>query len=663
MKRVMPVVWVILLLAAVSAEARVTRIEISRREPFVAGQAFGSAGVYEKIVGRFHGELDPPHPLNAGIVDLEKAPRNTRGRVEYSADFYILKPVDLTKGNGALFYDVNNRGNKLILYQLNSAPRENDPTTPAHAGNGFLMRHGFTVLWSGWIPGLPATNHNLRLEVPVAGGGASQIEQLVWDEFLFNTKTETQARLTFQATSTDPSRATLLVRERNASPPTPVPRSQWEFADPQSIRLLPAGTPFRIGAIYQLIYRAANPPVAGIGFAATRDLVSFLRYQAADDGGTPNPLAGGGAPAIRRVLAHGTSQSGRYLRDFVHRGFNEDERNRIVFDGINPHIAGARLFLNYRFAQPNRMTHTAHGFMFYPEVTFPFAYETQTDPFTGKSDGLLARCRTRGNCPKVIHTVSSTEYWQSGGSLMTTDPLGRQDAMLVDSVRAYLVAGTQHIGFRLMPQGVCALPHNPVDLRPVLRVLALALDRWVSDGTPPPRSLYPRIGDGSLVGMDALGFPRIPGVTLPAGPNQRVRLDYGPEYPQGIIGRVLPEIRPETYGVLVPKVDGDGNEIGGIRLPDIAVPAGTATGWAVRAQDAGGTGELCYLDGSFVPFAKTKAEREAKGDPRLSLEERYRDKADYVSKVRDAALALQRDGYLLSEDTQRIVDQASAAAW
>lgn len=663
MRRITILACALTLLAAMEADARVTRLEVTRREPFAAGQVFGAAGAYEKVVGRFHGELDPAHALNRDIVDLDRAPRNASGRVAYAADFYILKPMDLARGNGALFYDVNNRGNKIILQQLNSAPRVNDPTTADHAGNGFLMRHGFTVVWSGWIPGLPATNDNLRLDVPAATAGPGRVEETVWDEFLFNTRTETQARLTFRATSTDPARATLLVRDRNAASPTVLAPSQWEFVDAQSIRLLPAGTPFRIGAIYQLVYRAADPPVSGIGFAATRDLVSFLRRAASDDAGAPNPLALAGAPAIQRALAHGTSQSGRYLRDFVYRGFNEDEGGRIVFDGINPHIAGARLFLNHRFAQPNRMTHIAHGFMFYPDVSFPFAYETQTDPLTGKVDGLLARCAARGNCPKVIHTLSSTEYWQSGGSLATTDPLGQRDGTPPDSVRLYLVASTQHVGFPTMPKDVCALPHNPVDLRPALRALALALDRWVKDGSAPPPSLHPRIADGSLVGMDGLGFPRLPGVALPSGPSRRMPLDYGAEYERGIIGRVLPEPRAEAYGVRVPKVDADGNEVAGIRLPDIAVPVGTATGWAVRAPDAGGAGELCYLDGSFIPFARTRAEREAKGDPRPALAERYRDRDDYVGGVRQAAAALEQRGYLLSEDVQRIVDQAAARPW
>lgn len=649
-----PIVAILLLLCAAAAEARVTRIEVTRREPFAGGQAFGSSGPYEKVVGRFFGELDPAHQLNAGIVDLDRAPRNSRGSVEYATDFYLLKPVDLMKGNAALFYDVNNRGRKRILQQLSSAPEADDPTTPDHAGNGFLMRHGFTVVWSGWIPGLPATAHNLRLEVP----SAKNIEETVWDEFFFNEKDQTQARLTFRAISTDPAKAMLTARDSSATEPTVLGSGQWGFLDDRTVRLLPVGTPFRAGVTYQVVYRAADPPVSGIAFAATRDFVAFLRRQPSDEAGTPNALAVGGKPAIRRALAHGTSQSGRYLRDFVYRGFNEDESGRIVFDGVNPHVAAARIFLNHRFGQPNR---TARGS--YPDPTFPFAYETQTDPLTGKTDGILARCTLRRTCPKIIDTVSSNEYWGSGQSLVTTDPMGRRDTTPPDIVRIYLVASTQHVWRQTMPKGICALPYNTVDLRPALRALALALDRWVADGTAPPPSRHPRIADGTLVSMEALGFPRVPGVLLPPGPTRRPRLDYGPDFEKGILSRVPPRVLPDAYGVLVPKVDADGNEIGGIRLPDVAVPTGTATGWAVRSTDVGSAGALCGLDGFFRQFARTKAERETNGDPRPSLEERYRDKSDYVTRVRQAAVALERDGYLLAEDVQRILGRAEAMAW
>src|SRR5215204_953710 len=662
MTRLLGYVGLTLILTMAVAEARVTRLEISRQEPFAAGQAFGDIGPYEKVVGRFHGELNPAHPLNAEIVDLDKAPRNARGMIEYSSDFYIVKPVDISKGNAALLYDVNNRGNMRALAQFNSAQASNDPTTAQDAGNGFLMRNGFAVVWSGWIPGLPA-NNNLRIEVPVAGNASTSIEEMVWDEILANDTKTVQGRLTFRATTTDKTKATLYVRNRNGEEPTVLPAEQWDFVDARTIHLLPEGTPFRIGAIYQLVYKAANPPVSGIGFAATRDLVSFLRYGSIDDAGTANPLAAAGAPAISRALAHGTSQSGRYLRDFVYSGFNEDEGNRIVFDGINPHVATARTSLNYRFGQPNRIIQTGHGFLYYPGSTFPFAYETQLDPFSGQKDGVLARCSARGNCPKLVHTNSSTEYWQTAQSLLTTDPMGQHDTTPPDSVRIYHIAGTHHAGVgSSMPKGVCAMPPDHVDYRPVLRVSLRALDRWVKDGTPPPRSRYPRIADGTLIESIAPA-DNIPGFTLAKGPNPRIRLDYGADFGKGIIDKALPITLKESYRVLVPKVDADGNEVSGVRLPDIAVPTGTATGWNVRTPDAGGGGELCYLQGAFVPFAKTKAEREASGDPRPSLQERYRDGADFAEKVRQAAIALEREGYLLQEDVKRIADKATAMTW
>jgi hypothetical protein len=647
--------------AAPPAQARVTRIEVLRTEPFAGGEVFGTVGAYEKVVGRFHGELDPALPPNSVIVDLDKAPRNARGRVEYSADFYILKPVDLAKGNGAILYEVNNRGSKRALVYFNSAPPSNDPASPEQAGNGFLMRQGFSVLWSGWIPGLPATNNNLRIEVPTATTASGPIEQTVWDEFLFNNATTKQARLSFRAIA--PETATLMVRERNADAPTTLAADQWEFADPQTIRLKPDGTAFRIGAIYQLVYRAANPPVAGIGFAATRDLVSFLRHDAADEAGTANPLAAAGKILVDRALAHGRSQSGRYLRDFVYQGFNEDESNRIVFEGVNPHAATARMFLNQRFAQPNRPTQLGHGFIFYPNSSFPIAYETQTDPFTGARDGIMARCGARGNCPKIIHTNTGTEYWQFGQSLVTTDALGHQDGAEPANVRIYHFAGTQHAGsVATMPKGVCAMPPDRIDYAPLMRAALASLDRWVKDGTPPPPSRHPRIDDDTLVEMTGPAV-KIPGFVAAKGPNQRPRFDYGPDFAKGIIGNVLPVATAERYRVLVPKVDQDGNETSGIRLPDIAVPTATAMGWSVRSATAGGAGELCYLDGSYLPFDKTKAEREASGDGRLSLEERYGGPADYAAKVHDAAAALAKDGYLLPEDVERISARAAAAAW
>src|SRR4051812_26278341 len=503
----------ILLVATASAQAGVTRIEITSSGPFADGKSFGEVGAYTRITGRFYGELDPNLPANKAIVDLGKAPRNARGRVEYSADFDLLTPSDRSKGNGTLFYDVNNRGNKRLVHLLNDVPANNALNNAEHAGDGFLMRYGFTVVWSGWIPGLPKTGNVLRIDVPSAHG----IEQQVWDEFLFNEPKAMEARLSFPVATVEKSKARLTVRDRNEDSPSVIHEHAWEFADGNTIRLLPNGTPFRRGALYQLTYRAKDPPVAGIGYAATRDLISFLRYAEKD-----NPLAG----VTKVALAHGTSQSGRYLRDMLYNGFNETEEGKPVFDGMNPHIASARLFLNYRFAQPNRAYSMGYGFLGYPDASFPYSYAKQRDPISGKDDGLLERCTARKNCPKIIQTVTATEYWQGGHSLNTTDPAGTRDIALPESVRIYFLAGTQHVITPTMPKGVCTgQPNTAVDPRPALRALVLALDRWVKTGATPPASSYPRIADKTLVPAAALRFPQVPGLVMPRGPNPMLQFD------------------------------------------------------------------------------------------------------------------------------------------
>lgn len=653
---------------ALPAAAEVVRIEVLRRHVIpesssgetdasqrlqrIPPASFGEVGAYERIIARFHGELDPEHPLNRGIVDLAAAPRNARGRVEYSADLDILKPLDPKRGNGVLLYDVNNRGNKRALADFNDAPRLNDPTTLAHLGNGFLMRRGYTVVWSGWINDIPgAKSGELQIRVPSAPG----LEQAVWDELLPNGDGTLRFPLTFRAARTDRGAATLYRRTRHGDAPRPVPEREWEFAGDRAIRLLPAGRAFERGVLYQVVYPAANPPVSGIGFAATRDLIAFLRHARVE----ANPLAG----AIHHTLAYGASQSGRYLRDFTWRGFNEDEQGRRVFDAINPHISTARLFLNHRFAQPIRMTHIGYGFHAFPDIGFPFAYQDETDPYSGAVDGILKRCRERGNCPKVVHTTTGTEYWQSGQSLVTTDPAGRRDAVLPEGVRIYHYAGTQHIMGATMPPGICALPPNTVDPRPAMRAVLVAMERWVREDAPPPPSAYPRLSDGSLVAMRQWRFPDIPGVQRPHAPAPKTRFDYGPDFAQGVFSRALPAPLEGDYPVRVPQVDGDGNEIGGIRLPEQAVPLATSMGWAVRGAASGTQGELCYLDGSIVPLLRNPTTRRESRDPRPSLAERYGDPATYAARVAEHARALERAGLLLDEDVQRIVRRAEAVRW
>ena len=633
------------MLVAASAHAGVTRIEITSSAPFADGKSFGDVGPYTRIQGRFYGELDPNRPANKGIVDLGRAPKNERGRVEYSADFDILTPSDKGKGNGTLLYDVNNRGNKRVIHLLNDVPANNALNNPEHAGDGFLMRHGFTVVWSGWIPGLPKTASVLRIDVPNAKG----IEQTVWDEFLFNDSRNVEARLSFAVATIDKAKARLTVRDRTEDTPSVIHERAWEFADGNTIRLLPNGTPFRRGALYQLTYVAQDPPVAGIGYAATRDLISFLRYAEKE-----NPLAG----VAKVAIAHGTSQSGRYLRDMLYNGFNETEEGKPVFDGMNPHIASARLFLNYRFAQPNRAYSMGYGFLGYPDATFPYSYARQKDPISGREDGLLERCTARKNCPKIVHTVTSTEYWQGGHSLNTTDPLGHRDIALPDNVRIYHLAGTEHVITPTMPKNVCTgAPNTAIDPRPAMRALILALDRWVKTGTPPPPSAYPKIGDKTLVPAFALKLP-VPSAMVPRGPNPMLQFDYGKNYRAGVLDNAPPPPLRQRYVVLVPATDADGNEVGGVRMPEQQVPFATTTGWSVRSVEGGNAGELCYLDGMALPFPLTERERETAKDPRPSMAERYKDKQEYLAKVREAAVALQGRGFLLEEDIDRVVARA-----
>ena len=641
------------LLISLPAPAAITRIEIDSSAPFAQGRSFGEAGAYVHIRGRLHGELDPALAANRGIVDLARVPRNPRGRVEYAADFEILRPADPARGNGTLLYEVNNRGNKRLIHLFNNAPAANALTGAEAAGDGFLMRQGFTLAWSGWIPGLPAGGDLLRLEVPRARG----LEQRVWDEFLFNRAGQTEAQLSFAAAHPDTTRARLSVQTGHAEPPAVIGPGGWAFVGPQTIALLPRGTAFREGALYRLVYPARDPPVTGIGLAATRDFIAFLRYRPHDAAGTDPPLAG----TIRVAIAHGTSQSGRYLRDLLERGFNQSEDGRTIFNGMNPHVASARLYLDWRFAQPNRAYSLGYGFAGYPDTRFPFAYASTREPHTGRTASLLDTCRAHDSCPKIIQTVTSTEYWQGGHSLNTTDPSGRHDLALPENVRIYHFAGTQHILPATMPPGVCTgRPNRAVDPRPAMRALLVALDRWVKDGVAPPASIYPRIDDGTLVSASDLHWPAIPGFSAPREPNPMLPFDYGPRADAGIIDRVPPRAGAPRYRILVPAIDADGNERSGLRMPEQLLAAATTTGWSLRSAAGGSAGELCYLDGNEWPLAATAAERQVRGDPRPALAERFPDAASTLAKLHAAADALHAGGYLLAEDIEPVVRRAAA---
>jgi hypothetical protein len=597
--------------------------------------------------------------------------------VEYSTDVFILKPVDMARGNGKIFYDAPNRGGKRILAFLNDGPQSNDPTLLEDAGNGFLMRQGYTIVWCGWQGDLMPVKDWLVLNVPVATNRDSEIIRETRTEIVVDEKGVKSQPLSgddrvksYEAATTDKSLACLTVRERSYGPRVTVPPSEWEFAvcskDSRTGKetIKPSATDlylhggYKPGHIYEFIYRARNPLVLGLGFAVVRDLVSFLRYERKDRTGRPNPLATDSkSTGIRYAYGWGRSQSGRFLRDLVYHGFNEDEAHRKVFDAIAPHVAGGgRLFLNYEFARPVTSSQQ-HTNQLDPEL-FPHAYNVLRDAATGNRDGILKRPRTD---PFVFHTQTSTEYWQKRGCLAHTDGRGR-DLTLPENVRLYVIASAQHNS----PFGSEAVKEdsqqkiNPLPVGDVLRALMVAMDLWVTQGIPPPPSRYPKVSDRTLVAADrrSTGFPDIPGARYSGLHNRQLFLDYGPNIHRGRMDIHPPKHNGKgAYRVLVPRVDADGNDLAGIRLPAIQAPLGTYTGWNLRPRGLA-ENELSGLLGSYIPFARTRVQRRRTGDPRLSLEERYKDRADYVRQVSRAARMLVEQRYLLAEDAERIISEA-----
>ncbi|WP_431281962.1 alpha/beta hydrolase domain-containing protein [Humitalea sp. 24SJ18S-53] len=615
----------VVLLLSTPAMAHVVRFEETSRTAFPAN--FG-AGAYVVIQGVAHGELDPADPRNAVIADLAIAPRNAAGRVEYRSEVTLLRPADPARFNGRLVHEVTNRGRKFLFAYLYDASLPNQAALNALAteesvGLGRPLAEGAAMVWNGWDPDVPQGGGNLRLQVPVLAGLTATIR----DEFVFGTRlpaTATTAPLSYPLAP--PAALRLTMRWTRAQAPVDV---AFEVAGPQAIRL-PGGGRFEAGAIYEATYAARDPRPLGIGFAATRDIASWLRH--------------GGAPMadlpVRGVLGVGISQAGRYLRHHIDLGMNADEAGRRVFDGVLAHISGAgRVFINERFAQPNR-TATWHEDFAFPEHWFPLARGAGRDPATD---------------PLVLEVNTSTEYWQKGAGLTHTTPDATADLPEVAGARHYLVAGTKHGGRagQGVAPGNCANPNNPHSAGPLLRALLVALDAWVTEGRAPPPSRVPRLADGTLVPAETVlgGFPPIahlpPGVT-PIAPV----IDW------------VAGTRPDVgWRPLVPAVDADGNERAGVLLPDIAVPLGTYTGWNLyRAENI--AREPCDREGSFMPFARTDAAR-APGDPRPSVAARWPTQAAFIAATRAAGADLVRDRLLLEEDAAAYVRGAEAlgAVW
>lgn len=564
--------------------------------PFLDGARFGAVGAYEWIEGTATGAVDPALPANAGIDGIALAPRDGAGRVTYRTGFVVLRPVDPAR-RGRVLFEVNNRGRKLIFPNLCAGAASNAPATMAEIGNAFPLRQGYTMVWCGWDPAAPRAGGGLALEAPVV-----PVTRRVREAFVPGTRLGPMEtfRLAFAAAGREG--AALTVRRTRADPPAPV---AFAFADARTVRLLPEGTLPAPGSIYTLHYRAADPPLSGLGFAATRDFVAWLRR----------------TEAARFVLGFGISQAGRYLRDHLAQGFNRAEDGTRVFDGIFTHVAGTgRMFLNALFAQPGR-TRSHHEDWDFPEVAFPFA-----------TAGLMAG---DASDPKVIETNTSTEYWLKGASLLHTDPAGERDLPGDERVRSYLLAGTEHAGKAGMPTdpGPCVAPRNPHDPMGAVRALLVALERWVADGVAPPDSRVPRIADETLVPAEALRFPAIPGAPRPPAANPMVT----------VADWVDPVPEDHGWRPLVPAVDADGNEAAGIRLPEIAAPEATYTGWNRYAAPYP-EGEVADRAGCRLPFPATRAERIRSGDPRLSLEERPAPDRDAVR------LGLVAAGVLLEGD-------------
>lgn len=637
--------------------AGVREVRASEPLPAFGGRSFGTVGPYEQVRGTIVGSVDPADARNAPIVDLANAPRDEAGLVTYEVEFVLLRPVDPSKGNHRVVYEPTNRGNIVSLFFLNSAPPTNDPSRAVDAGNGFLMRQGYSVLSIAWDPTVPDGKDQLQATYPVARNpDGSSIVGPALEEITYDDDTTTTHSLTYAAATLDPSQATLTVRLHYEDEPVVVPPAGWAYDEGgTAVHLLPAGTAFEQSALYELTYPAKDPLVVGLGFAAIRDVADFLRNAATDQVGNANPLAG----QAGQISVFCYSQPCRAMHDFVRLGFNEAAAGGRAVDGIESLVAGASGgFFDYRFAQPGR-TMRQHIGRWYPERQFPFANQVTTDPVTGQTDGVLLQCSLGDTCPKIFEINSETEYWNKAASLLTTDTEGNDlDLDATPDVRYYLLSSLPHAPE--VGTGTCQQSQNPLLPDPVARALLLALGEWIADATEPPANRVPRRSDGTLVPalpLSGVGFPAIPDVTYNGRTTTGDLFDFGSQFAEGILTTLPPVITEGAYPVFVPSTDADGNDVAGIRLPPVAVPVATYSGWNVRAAEYAGD-DLCNASGQKIPFATTEDVRDP-GDPRPSIEARYPSHLGYVARVTVAAARLGKDRLLLPEDVVRYTVEAT----
>lgn len=648
-----------------AADARVDRVEVLSRMDVLDGKPFGDAGAYEKIVGKVHFAVRPDDPHNKLIVDLDKAPRNAKGEVEFASDFYILRPKEAARASGTALIEIPNRGGKGMLRVIQNAKNSLDPKTEDEFGDGFLMERGVTLLWLGWQWDVRDEKGLMRLEAPVAreknaDGEEKPITGLVRADFVVTEKMDEHplAHIIngdiggteyYCSDPKDPANV-LTVRDGPMDKRRLIPRGDWDFVGsiaaksepgPRKIQLKGG---FEPGKIYELIYLARDPAIAGLGFAAVRDFASYLKQE------------GNEAVPVKRVYAMGISQSGRFLRHFLYEGFNSDEKGKAAIDGMLIHVAGAgRGSFNHRFAQPSRDAQPTNA-LFYPTDIFPFADIPQKEPETGETAGLLERAKADNVLPKIFYTNTSYEYWSRAASLIHTSPDGKGDLPLMDNVRIYFLAGLQHFTapFPPKPPSEPSLAaRNLPNPNPVLyfwRALFVAMDEWVRDEKAPPASRYPKLTDKTLVRREEVKFPKIPEIALPVRVHQALRLDLGPQWKNRIITKQPPGAgRP--FPVFVPQVDDDGNDLGGVRLPQLEMPLATCTGWNLRDPKTGMPNERISFLGSWFPLPKTKSE----DDSRRSIAERYASREEYLTKFTAAANRLADERFLLKDDVEALV--------
>ena len=641
-----------------------TKLDIKTRKPFAGGDTFGKVGRYEQIDGVAHFAVDPNDSDNAVIADIGLAPRSDYGLVEFSSDFRIVKPVDNDHGNGRLLLDVVNRGKELALKNINNAP-DGPPDTDPLPGNGFMMRHGYSLVWCGWQHDVPDAPGLFRCNVPNAQNpDGSPVAGRIVVSFQPTAAIDTQflsdrEHRSYPTNHLESWESVLTVQDHEDGEETVIPRERWWFARLVDGRRMPDASHitmdggFETGKVYRVLYETSHAPLVGLGLLATRDIAAWLRYGDADNDGTVNPLAG----AIGRAYAYGRSQSGRFLRQMLYLGLNRDASGRAVFDGMLPNVAGGKMGeFNVRFGQPSSLSNRSVN-------NLPPFLDMEPDG----ADGILAEVTRRGISPKVIYTNTSSEYWGGHGALAHMTPDGKADVALPDDVRSWLFCGTQHAPANLPisdrnpdtgARGTQAL--NYVDYRPLMRAALYHLDQWVTHNEEPPANGYPNHADGSVIDAKELAdwFRGLPGVEFPTHHKAIREMDFGPDR---AVPTRIPATLGEAYPAMVSAVDADGNEVGGIRLPALEVPLATYAGWNVRHRDIGGAGQVLAPGGTVVgcaiPFAVSREERLASGDPRPSIEERYGSREEYLERVKACAESLVESGYVLVEDVEGLVAQ------